>query len=40
MAMYKELENMQNYKVFGDKVKIEPGMNIVDTHFVNTKSDA
>lgn len=39
-AMNKDLENMAHYQVFGEKVKIEPGMNIVGTRFVNTKKEA
>lgn len=31
---------MQHYQVFGEKVIIEPGMNIVGTRFVNKKSQA
>ena len=39
-AMYKEVENMLNYKVFGKKAKITPGMNVIGSRFVNTQSEA
>ena len=38
-AMRKELLNMVNYGVFGNKVKGKIGMNIVGTRFVNTKGE-
>ena len=37
--MEKEVKNMENYEVFGEKVKARPGMNIVGTRFVNTMSE-
>ena len=39
-AMKRELQNMVDYQVFGEKVKARPGMNIVGTRFVYTQSEA
>ena len=31
---------MDNYGVFGDRVRMTPGMNVLGTRFVNTESEA